>query len=199
MPDIGESFIHESAIVDDNVEIGEGTAVWHFVHLLEGTRIGAGCVIGQNVMIGPNVTVGRGCRIQNNVSLYYGVEVADEVFLGPSMVFTNVRTPRANVDRKLEFEKTHVGRGASLGANCTIICGTTIGEYAMVGAGAVVTKDVPPYAMVLGTPARQCGWVGRAGERLGDDLTCPRTGERYVLGSEGLKLASDVAGSSDLS
>ncbi len=180
-------FVHETALVDDQVDIGKGTSVWHFVHLLSGTKIGAGCSIGQNAMVGPNVSVGNGCKIQNNVSIYNGVEVEDDVFMGPSMVFTNVLTPRAHINRKDEFAKTLIRKGATLGANCTIVCGNTVGRYAMVGAGAVVTKDVPDYALVLGNPARQVGWVSAAGERLSDDLVCPRTGERYELVGDKLR------------
>lgn len=179
-------FVHESAYVDDGVEIGEGTKIWHFVHVLGQTRIGRGCVLGQNVMAGPNVVIGDNCKIQNNVALYKGVELADGVFCGPSCVFTNVLTPRAEVERKDEFRPTHVGRGATIGANATIVCGHDLGEYSMVAAGAVVTKDVPAYALVAGVPARQIGWVSREGERLGDDLTCPRTGETYRLDGDRL-------------
>jgi UDP-2-acetamido-3-amino-2,3-dideoxy-glucuronate N-acetyltransferase len=161
------------------VEIGEGTKIWHFVHILAGSRIGARCVIGQNAMVGPNVQIGNGCKIQNNVSIYEGVTLEDDVFCGPSMVFTNVMLPRAHVSRKTEFLPTLVRQGASIGANATIVCGHTIGAYAMIGAGAVVTKDVPPYALLIGNPARRVGWVSRSGEKLGADLTCPRTGERY--------------------
>jgi UDP-2-acetamido-3-amino-2,3-dideoxy-glucuronate N-acetyltransferase len=177
----GSVRIHGTAVIDDDVDVGHGTAVWHFAHVLSGSRIGQNCVLGQNVMVGPNVTVGNGCKIQNNVSVYFGVTLEDDVFLGPSMVFTNVLTPRAHIDRKQEFAETRVGKGATLGANCTIVCGHAIGRYAMVGAGAVVTRDVPDYALVLGNPARQVGWVSSAGERLGDDLVCPRTGERFAL------------------
>lgn len=176
-------FIHPTAVIDDGVEIGPGARVWHFSHLLPGTRLGAGSVVGQNVMIGPDVTVGAGCKIQNNVALYKGVTLEDQVFCGPSCVFTNVRTPRAFIERKSEFAPTLVRTGATIGANATIVCGVTIGAYALIGAGAVITRDVPAYALMLGTPARQAGWVGRAGERLvgsaGGTLVCPRTGERY--------------------
>ena len=173
------AFVHDSAVVDANVSIGENTKIWHFSHVLGNSRIGARCAIGQNVSIGPDVTIGNGCKIQNNVSVYKGVTLADDVFCGPSMVFTNVLTPRAFVERKNEFGDTHVGRGATIGANATIVCGHDIGEYAMVGAGAVVTKNVPAYALVVGNPARRIGWVSRTGERLKADLVCPRTGERY--------------------
>jgi UDP-2-acetamido-3-amino-2,3-dideoxy-glucuronate N-acetyltransferase len=171
--------VHESALVDDGSSVGAGSKVWHFSHVLKNTKVGERCVIGQNAVVGPNVTVGNGCKIQNNVSVYDGVTLEEDVFCGPSMVFTNVLTPRSFVERKNEFLPTLVKRGATIGANATIVCGHTIGEYAMVGAGAVVTKDVAPYALVVGNPARRIGWVSRTGERLGKDFTCPRTGERY--------------------
>jgi len=182
------AFIHETAVIDAGATIGEGTKIWHFSHVLGHSRVGAHCTIGQNVAIGPDVAIGNGCKIQNNVSVYKGVTLEDGVFCGPSMVFTNVLTPRAHVERKNEFSPTLVKRGATLGANCTIICGHTIGEYAMIGAGAVVTKDVEPHALMLGNPARRAGWVSRSGERLGADLVCPRTGERYIETAEGLRL-----------
>ncbi len=172
-------FRHETAVVDDGVTIGEGTKIWHFAHILGGSKIGARCVISQNVMIGPKVTIGDGCKIQNNVSLYEGVTLEDDVFCGPSMVFTNVLFPRAFVNRRDEFLATLIRKGASIGANATIVCGNTVGAYAMVGAGAVVTRDVGDHALVLGAPARRVGWVSRSGDRLGPDLVCPRTGERY--------------------
>lgn len=171
--------IHESSWVDDGCRIGEGTVIWHFCHVLEGSSIGRDCTLGQNVMIGPRVTIGHGCRIQNNVSLFEGVHLADEVFCGPSCVFTNVLNPRAGVNRKAEYRPTHVGRGASIGANATVICGNTLGEYAFVAAGAVITDDVPAYGLMVGVPARRKGWVSRSGERLGHDLVCPRDGSRY--------------------
>lgn len=176
-----EPFIHESAYVDQPSTIGAGSKIWHFAHVLPNTEIGEDCVLGQNVVVGPNVRVGDRCKIQNNVSLYKGVELAEGVFCGPSCVFTNVLTPRAEVERKEEFAPTPVGRGATIGANATIVCGHRIGDYAMVAAGAVVTKDVPDYALVGGVPARHMGWVSRSGDRLGDDLVCPRTGECYAL------------------
>ncbi len=181
-----EYFAHETAIIDPEVFIGRSTRIWHFCHVLKGSIIGENCVIGQNVMIGPNVRIGKGCKIQNNVSIYEGVTLEDDVFCGPSCVFTNVSNPRAFINRKSEFRSTHVGLGATLGANATIICGTTIGKYALVAAGAVVTKDVQPFALVMGSPARFRGWVGRSGERLDSRLVCPRTGERYTLGDGGL-------------
>lgn len=174
-------FIHESAYIDEPCEIGEGTKIWHFVHVLPDTRIGKNCVLGQNVMAGPNVTIGDNCKIQNNVALYKGVVLSDGVFCGPSCVFTNVLTPRSEVERKDDFKATNVGRGATIGANATIVCGNDLGEYCMIAAGAVVTKDVPAYALMAGVPARQIGWVSRSGERLADDLVCPRTGERYTV------------------
>lgn len=185
---MSDYFVHESAYVDEPSTIGAGTKIWHFVHVLAGTTIGRNCVLGQNVMAGPDVVIGNNCRIQNNVALYKGVTLEDDVFCGPSCVFTNVLTPRAAVERKSEFRTTRVGRGATIGANATIVCGHNLGEYSMVAAGAVVTKDVPAYALVAGVPAQPIGWVSRAGERLGNDLVCPRTGETYVLEAEGLRL-----------
>lgn len=183
-------FIHETAWIDAGAEIGAGTKIWHFVHVLPGTRVGRGCVLGQNVMAGPDVTIGDGCKVQNNVALYKGVTLEEDVFCGPSCVFTNVLTPRAHVERKDEFGATLVKRGATIGANATVVCGNTLGTFCMVGAGAVVTRDVPDYALVVGTPARRIGWVSRSGDRLGADLVCPRTGERYVeTGPDRLELA----------
>ncbi len=172
-------FIHESAYVDEPNSIGMRTKIWHFVHILPNTIIGTDCVLGQNVMAGPHVTIGNGCKIQNNVAIYKGVTLEDDVFCGPSCVFTNVLTPRAGVERKDEFKPTLVRRGATIGANATIICGTTLGAYCMVSAGAVVTRDVPDFALVAGIPARRIGWVSRAGERLDSHLICSRTQERY--------------------
>jgi predicted dehydrogenase/serine acetyltransferase len=172
-------FVHESAYVDEPSEVGAGTRIWHFSHVLAGSRIGRDCTIGQNVVIGPNVSVGDRCRIQNNVSVYEGVTLESDVFCGPSCVFTNVVNPRAEVSRKDEFQPTQVARGATIGANATIVCGHDIGEYAFIAAGAVVTGDVPAFALVAGVPARRIGWMSHDGERLGDDLVCPRSGRRY--------------------
>lgn len=180
-----EYFVHESSYIDDNVKIGRGTKVWHFSHILKNCRIGDNCTIGQNVSVGPDVTVGKGCKIQNNVSVYKGVELEEDVFCGPSMVFTNVLNPRAFVERKEEFKQTFVKKGATLGANCTVVCGNTIGEYALIAAGAVVTKDVPPHALVAGVPAVQKGWVCECGEILkapGDgEYLCGRCGKKWNL------------------
>lgn len=173
------AYIHPTSVVDDGATVGPGTKVWHFCHVSQGATIGAGCTLGQNVMVAPDVTVGDGCSIQNNVSLFKGVTLEDEVFCGPSCVFTNVLTPRAFIERKDEFKPTLVRRGATIGANATIVCGVIIGRYAMVGAGAVVTRDLDDHALVVGNPARRMGWVSRSGDRLGPDLICPRTGEQY--------------------
>lgn len=174
-----EVTIHESAYVDDGVEIGRGTRIWHFSHILANTRIGRDCVLGQNVVAGPDVTIGDRCKIQNNVSIYKGVTLEDGVFCGPSCVFTNVNNPRAEIERKDEFRATLVRRGAAIGANATIVCGHTLGEYCFVAAGAVVTEDVPAFALVAGVPARRIGWMSHAGRKLGADLVCPETGRRY--------------------
>jgi UDP-2-acetamido-3-amino-2,3-dideoxy-glucuronate N-acetyltransferase len=172
-------FIHASAYVDEPTKIGRGTKIWHFVHVLKNCVIGENCSLGQNVMIGPAVTIGNRCKIQNNVSLYNGVELEDDVFCGPSCVFTNVNNPRAAYERKDEFARTLVKKGASIGANATVVCGHTLGAYCFIAAGAVVTKDVPDFAMMAGVPARRIGWVSRAGRKLGADLICPEDGSRY--------------------
>jgi UDP-2-acetamido-3-amino-2,3-dideoxy-glucuronate N-acetyltransferase len=178
---------HPSAIVDDGATVGDDTRIWHFVHVSPGARIGERCSLGQNVYVGNDVSIGHNVKIQNNVSVYDAVTLEDDVFCGPSMVFTNVYNPRSAVTRKNEYRRTLVKRGATLGANCTIVCGSTIGEYAFVGAGAVINRDVPAFALMVGVPARQVGWMSRFGERLplplkGDaEATCPHTGERYRL------------------
>jgi len=174
-------FVHETAVVDDEVQIEEGVRIWHFTHVSRGARIGARSVLGQNVFVGSGVQIGSGVKIQNNVSVYAGVTVEDDVFLGPSCVFTNVLTPRAHVERKDEFAPTRVGRGVTIGANATIVCGHELGEYALIGAGSVVTKDVPPHAVVVGNPARQTTWACRCGEVLGSDGRCARCGDRYRI------------------
>ena len=159
-------YLHPSSYLDDNTTIGQGTKIWHFSHILSGTTIGKNCSFGQNCVVGPGVNIGNGVKVQNNVSIYEGVEIEDDVFLGPSMVFTNVINPRAFIQRKDEFKKTLLKRGCSIGANATIVCGVSIGEYALIGSGAVINKDVKPYALMVGVPARQIGWVGISGNTL---------------------------------
>lgn len=179
--------IHPSAIVDQGAQIGEGSRVWHFVHVCGGAKIGQGVSLGQNVFVGNQVTIGDRCKVQNNVSVYDNVTLEEGVFCGPSMVFTNVHNPRALIERKNEYRNTLVKKGATLGANCTVVCGVTIGEYAFVGAGAVVNKDVKPYALMVGVPARQVGWMSQFGEQIPLPLqgqgtaTCPHTGASYNL------------------
>ena len=174
-------FTHETAIVDGGAHIGSGTKIWHFTHIMGTVEIGKNCVIGQNVFLGNNAKLGNNVKVQNNVSVYEGVVCEDDVFLGPSMVFTNVINPRSGVNRKNEFKTTLVKKGATIGANSTIVCGITLGEYCFIGAGAVITKDVKPYALMTGVPARQKGWVSRSGNVLKDDFICPETGEKYKL------------------
>ena len=178
-------FSHESAIIDPGCKIGKGTKIWHFTHIMPGCEIGENCNIGQNVVVSPEVILGNNVKIQNNVSIYTGVICEDDVFLGPSMVFTNITNPRSAVIRKDQYARTHVGKGASIGANATIVCGHDIGEYAFIGAGAVVTKSVPAYALVLGNPARHAGWMSEYGHRLAFNeegiAICPESKERYYL------------------
>lgn len=186
-------FVHESVCVDENVKIGNGTKIWHFSHILKNTKIGKNCVLGQNVMAGPDAVIGNNCKIQNNVSIYKSVKLEDDVFCGPSCVFTNVINPRAFIERKDEFKKTLVKRGATIGANATIICGVTIGEYALVGAGAVVTRDVPPYALVMGVPARISGWACECGTTLenfdsGDMVVCGHCRNKYRVKNNKLRV-----------
>ena len=185
-------FVNETAVVDAGVDIGPGSKIWHFSHLLTRVTLGREVIVGQNVMIGPDVSIGNKCKIQNNVSLYNGVVLEEGVFCGPSCVFTNVNNPRAEIERKSEFRPTLVKMGATIGANATIVCGVTLGEYSFVGAGAVVTKDVPAHALVVGNPARVIGWMSKTGARLDDDLICPETGTRYVF-SEVKKILQEVA------
>jgi UDP-2-acetamido-3-amino-2,3-dideoxy-glucuronate N-acetyltransferase len=181
-------FSHPTAVIDENVIIGDGTKVWHFSHIMGGCRIGRNCNMGQNVVVSPGVILGNNVKVQNNVSIYTGVECEDDVFLGPSMVFTNVINPRSAIVRKDQYKKTLVRKGASIGANATIVCGNEIGEYAMIGAGAVVTKAVPAYALLVGNPARQIGWISEYGHRLQFDVmgkaTCPESGQHYVLDTD---------------
>ncbi len=178
-------FAHPTAVIDENCEIANGVKIWHFSHIMSGCKIGESCNIGQNVVVSPDVVLGKNVKIQNNVSIYTGVICEDDVFLGPSMVFTNVTNPRSAVNRRGEYARTLVKKGASIGANATIVCGHDIGEYAFIGAGAVVTKEVKPYALVVGNPARQIGWMSAYGHRLEFDkdgvAQCPESGERYQL------------------
>jgi UDP-2-acetamido-3-amino-2,3-dideoxy-glucuronate N-acetyltransferase len=178
-----EFFAHPTSVIDDGCTIGKGTKIWHFSHIMSGCKIGENCNIGQNVVVSPDVILGKNVKIQNNVSIYTGVTCDDDVFLGPSMVFTNVTNPRSAINRKSEYSKTHVGKGATIGANATIVCGHDIGEYAFIGAGAVVTKNVPPYSLWVGNPAKQLGWISEYGHRLQFDKdgfgTCSESKEIY--------------------
>jgi UDP-2-acetamido-3-amino-2,3-dideoxy-glucuronate N-acetyltransferase len=191
------NFIHESCYIDKDVIIGENTKIWHFSHIISGSKIGDNCSFGQNCVVGPNVTMGNGIKVQNNVTIYEGVMIEDDVFLGPSMVFTNVINPRSFIIRKSEYRKTLLKKGCSIGANVTIVCGVTIGEYALVGAGAVVTKDVKPFALIVGNPSRQVGWISRFGDKMTLPLsgegfyTCPHLNERYRLTGDRVELLKD--------
>jgi UDP-2-acetamido-3-amino-2,3-dideoxy-glucuronate N-acetyltransferase len=178
---VSDVFIHESAYVDDGAQVGEGTRIWHFSHVNKGAVIGERCSLGQNVVVMNDVKIGNNVKIQNNVSIYDAVELEDDVFCGPSMVFTNVINPRSHVPRKDEYKRTHVKRGATIGANATIVCGITLGEYSFIGAGAVVTADIPPYALVVGVPAKRIGWMCECGERLDDSGNgeCSRCGKKF--------------------
>jgi UDP-2-acetamido-3-amino-2,3-dideoxy-glucuronate N-acetyltransferase len=184
-----EYFAHESAIIDEGCKIGKGTKIWHFAHIMKGCVIGENCNLGQNVVISPDVVLGRNVKVQNNVSIYTGVICDDDVFLGPSMVFTNVINPRSHILRRDQYQATNVRRGASIGANATIVCGNEIGEFAFIGAGAVVTKNVPAYALIVGNPGRQMGWMSEYGHRLHFDekniAVCPESLEKYELTNEG--------------
>jgi UDP-2-acetamido-3-amino-2,3-dideoxy-glucuronate N-acetyltransferase len=185
-------FSHETAIIDANSSIGEGTKIWHFSHIMANCKIGEGCNIGQNVVISPEVELGKNVKVQNNVSIYTGVTCEDDVFLGPSMVFTNVINPRSHVNRRGQYARTIVRKGASIGANATIVCGHEIGEFAFIGAGAVVTKEVLPYALVVGNPARQIGWMSKFGHKLvfneNGIANCPESGEKYQLNENKLSI-----------
>lgn len=185
----GKAFIHESSYVDDGARIGAGTKIWHFCHIMAGAVIGAHCSLGQNVVVMNGASIGRNVKIQNNVSIYEGVVLEDDVFCGPSVVFTNVTNPRSHVSRRHEYQATFVRQGATIGANATVVCGVTLGECAFVGAGAVVTKDVAPYALVVGVPARRIGWMCRCGIRLDDSGTgtCPSCGTRYEATASGIR------------
>jgi UDP-2-acetamido-3-amino-2,3-dideoxy-glucuronate N-acetyltransferase len=189
-------YIHPTAVVDEGCTLGAGTRIWHFSHLMPGCTLGPGCNIGQNVVISPGVVLGRNVKVQNNVSLYTGVSCDDDVFLGPSVVFTNVRNPRSAINRRGQYLATHVGRGATLGANATIVCGNDIGAYAFIGAGTVVTRYVPPYALVVGNPARQIGWASEYGHRLHFDPQgvglCPESGDAYQLAEGSLLKITDT-------
>ncbi len=184
-------FAHETAVIDEGCKIGGGTKIWHFCHIMPTAEIGKNCILGQNVMIAPEVIIGNNVKVQNNVSIYTGVICEDDVFLGPSMVFTNVINPRSAVNRKAEFKKTYVEKGATIGANATIICGNRIGAYALIGAGAVITKTVLPFALVVGNPAKQIGWVSERGCKLSFDndgkAQCPESGDRYILSNNQLE------------
>lgn len=186
-----EYFVHETAVVDEGCVIGNGTKIWHFSHLMTGCELGENCNLGQNVVVSPKVKLGNNVKVQNNVSIYTGVICEDDVFLGPSMVFTNVTNPRSAVNRRGEYESTVVGTGASIGANATIVCGHDIGHHAFIGAGSVVTKDVPPYALLVGNPARQIGWMSEFGHRLEFNsegyAECPESKEKYVLENGSVK------------
>ncbi len=186
-----EYFAHETAVIDEGCEIGAGTKIWHFSHVMSNCKLGKNCNLGQNVVISPEVVLGNNVKVQNNVSIYTGVICDDDVFLGPSMVFTNVTNPRSGVNRRGQYARTHVGKGASIGANATIVCGHDIGEFAFIGAGAVVTKNVPAYALLVGNPARQIGWMSEYGHRLDFDAegkaTCPESGDQYLLTDNSVK------------
>jgi len=195
VPDNSSYFAHPTAVIDDGAQIGDGTRIWHFAHICSGAQIGRNVSLGQNVFVGNRVIIGDNCKIQNNVSVYDNVLLEEGVFCGPSMVFTNVYNPRALIERKSEYRETIVRRGATLGANCTIVCGVVVGEFAFVAAGAVITKDVPPYALMAGVPARQIGWMSEYGERIPLPLEgtahwiCSKTNTRYVL--NGRKLSTE--------
>jgi UDP-2-acetamido-3-amino-2,3-dideoxy-glucuronate N-acetyltransferase len=187
-------YAHPTALIDEGCEIGDDTKIWHFSHIMSGCKIGNNCNLGQNVVISPEVVLGKNVKVQNNVSIYTGVTCDDDVFLGPSCVFTNVINPRSGVNRRGQYTKTHLGKGVTIGANATIVCGHNIGKYAFIGAGSVVTKEVPPYALLVGNPARQLGWMSEYGQRLHFDsdghAVCSESGEKYQLSEIGVKKIS---------
>ena len=191
MDDFKNVFIHDSSYIDEEVTIGEGTKIWHFSHILSNSKIGNNCSLGQNVVVGPNVNIGNNVKIQNNVSVYDGVTIEDDVFCGPSCVFTNVINPRSSVSRKEEFRKSNIGKGASIGANATIICGNDCRNYCFIAAGATVTKTVPNFAIMAGTPAKRIGWMSKAGFILKEDLVCGIDGTRYEMKNDCLVELSD--------
>jgi UDP-2-acetamido-3-amino-2,3-dideoxy-glucuronate N-acetyltransferase len=188
-----EYFVHPTAIIDDNVTVGQGSKIWHFSHILSGSKVGDKCNMGQNVMVGPDVIIGKNCKLQNNVSIYQGVTLEDGVFCGPSMVFTNIFNPRAAIRKMDQVRPTLVKKGATIGANATIICGVTLGRYSFIGAGTIVNKNVADYAIVVGNPARQIGWACECGERLTEDLDCLTCGKQFAKTAEGLvPVASEI-------
>lgn len=180
MKKLNDVMIHESSYIDEDVLIGKGTKIWHFSHIMKNTTIGENCSLGQNVVAGPNISIGNNVKIQNNVSIYDGVTIEDDVFCGPSCVFTNVNNPRSEIIRKDEYLKTLIKKGASIGANATIVCGNTLGEYCFIAAGATIIKDVPNFALMAGVPAKQIGWMSKSGGKLGKDLICPISGSQYI-------------------
>lgn len=185
-------YSHETAVIDPGTTIGNGTKIWHFCHIMAGATIGNDCVLGQNVFVGGKAVIGNRVKVQNNVSIYDSVEIGDDVFCGPSCVFTNVINPRASVNRRDEFLPTIIKEGVTIGANATIVCGIILGKYSFIGAGAVVTHHVKPFALMIGVPAFQTGWVSRSGIKMGDDLTCPLTGEKYIVVGENLYAVDEI-------
>lgn len=195
-PFVSDFFAHPTAVIDEGCEIAQGVKIWHFSHIMPNCKIGAGCSLGQNVVVSPEVVLGKNCKVQNNVSIYTGVICEDDVFLGPSMVFTNVVNPRSAVSRRHEYRTTRVRKGATIGANATVVCGNEIGEYAFIGAGAVVTRDVPPYALLVGNPARQTGWMSEHGLKMEFDeqgfYRCPESGQTYRLTESGVSRVEEA-------
>lgn len=190
-----EYFAHETVVIDEGSKIGKDSKIWHFSHIMSGCIIGERCNIGQNVVVSPEVILGNNVKVQNNVSIYTGVTCEDDVFLGPSCVFTNIKNPRSAIQRKDHYLKTHIGKGATIGANATIVCGNNIGKYAFIGAGAVITKEIPPYSLWIGNPAKQIGWISEAGHRLAfnenNEALCPENNEKYILVNNSVQKLSD--------